>query len=106
MSGHGGPTLKRRRLPYHSERDMLELEARAGIHAGMLPSSAGLDLVDGLTGGVHSPQQDMRGWTVQQPFEHVDCPVNHPCILCAKVVDPDFLRDHNCAVKRELELMN
>lgn len=102
-SGLGGPTTNRRRLLNHTEHDMLELEARAGIYAGTR-SNIG-DKLDGLSGGVHSPQQDMRGWTVQQPFTHVDCPVLHLCIMCTKVVDPDFLRDHQCAVLHELELM-
>ena len=103
MSGLGGPTSNRRRLATHSDLDMLELEARSGIYAGA--RSNGGDELDGLTGGVHSVQQDMRGWTAQQPFTHVDCPVSHLCIMCNKVVDPDFLRDHQCAVLQELELM-
>lgn len=85
---------------------MLELEARRGIHAGMLPSNTRYaDELDGLTGGILSPEQTMRGWSAQQPFSHVDCPVMHVCIMCGKVVDPDYLKDHagkECRVKREL----
>ncbi len=87
---------------------MLELEARSGIHAGLLPSNArGAEAVDGLTGMTHTPEQSMRGWTSQQPFSHVDCPVMHRCIMCGKPVDPDELRDHfnvKCRVLRELRL--
>lgn len=100
------PTTSRRRLPYHTDADMLELEARRGIHAGMLSANArNADMLDGLTGGILSPEQTMRGWTAQQPFVHVDCPVLHVCILCSKKVDPDYLKDHpaECRVRRHLE---
>ena len=100
-----GPTMNRRRLPAgHTEEDLLELEARRGLHAGMLPSNRARAMnVDGVTGGHATEEQTMRGWTAQQPFAHVDCPVMHVCILCAKTVDPDFLREHRCRVRAELE---
>lgn len=100
-----GPTSQRRRLPYHSEQDMLELEARAGIYANGLPSSPTRgQVMDGWSGQMLTPEQTMRGWTAQQPWVHVDCPVMHLCILCAHLVDPDYLRDHarDCAVAKEL----
>lgn len=85
---------------------MLELEARRGVHAGLLPSNArNAEAVDGLTGMNHTPEQAMRGWTSQQPFVHVDCPVLHRCIMCGKTVDPDDLREHfnvTCRVRKEL----
>lgn len=82
---------------------MLELEARRGIHAGMLPTNlAKADYVDGLTGSLATPEQRMRGWTTQQPYSHVDCPVIHVCIMCGRKTDPDFLRDHKCRVAEEL----
>jgi len=99
-----GPSTRRRPLAGHTEADMLELEARRGIHAGMLPTNAAkADYVDGLTGQLHTAEQSMRGWTTQQPFHHVDCPVSHICILCGRKTDPDFLRDHRCKVAAELE---
>lgn len=85
---------------------MLELEARAGVHAGMLPSNAGGDVMDGVTGGVWSPEQSQRGWTAQQPWSHIDCPVLHFCVLCGRTVEPDFTRDHalkECKVKRKMK---
>lgn len=82
--------------------ETLEIEARAGIHAGLLPSNAGPEM-DGWSGMPLAPEQTMRGWTAQQPFVHVDCPVMHFCILCSGIVDPDFLRDHTCKVARALE---
>jgi hypothetical protein len=100
------PTRNRRPLPYHSEIEMLELEARRGIHAGMLPSNQNGDAMDGVTGGRISAEAQERGWTSQQPWSHVDCPVMHICVLCGKTVDPDYLRDHaqtKCRVRRELE---
>lgn len=103
------PTTHRRRLPYHSEQDMLELEARRGIHAGMLPSNASrAEEMDGVTGGLATPEQKMRGWSAQQPFVHVDCAVMHHCILCGSVIDPDYLKDHanKCRVRRQLELLH
>ena len=93
---------RRRALPNHTLEETLELEARSGIHAGILPSNQG-DVLDGFTGTVHTAEQDMRGWTAQQPFTHVDCPVMHLCVMCAAVIDPDFLRDHACKVARALE---
>jgi hypothetical protein len=100
-----GPSTRRRRLPYHTDADMLELEARGGIHAGLLGSnkSAWSDALDGIHGGVHTPEQDIRGWTAQQPFDHVDCPVTHGCVLCWRPVDPDHIRDHKCKVAIFLE---
>lgn len=82
---------------------MLELEARAGLHAGLLPSNAG-DAMDGMTGASLTAEQTMRGWTAQQPWSHVDCPVMHICIFCGKTADPDLLRDHarDCLVAKEL----
>ena len=98
------PSRNRRRLPYHTDADMLELEARGGIHAGMLPSNyLNATPVDGVSGLAHTAEQDARGWTTQQPWSHVDCPVMHLCILCAKRVDPDDLRGHVCRVAFELE---
>lgn len=101
-----GPSTRRRRLPYHTDADMLELEARAGIHAGLLPAnqSAWSDALDGVHGGVHSPEQDMRGYTAQQPWDHVNVPVSHGCILCWQRVDPDDMRGHNCPVNTYLEV--
>lgn len=96
-----GPSTRRRPLPGHTERDMLELEARRGIHVGILPS-ANHEQLDGVTGMVHTVEQDMRGWTAQQPWSHLDVPVVHICILCATMVEPDFLRDHRCKVAAEL----
>lgn len=98
------PTRNRQRLPNHTVEETLEIEARRGIHAGMLPSNRG-DAMDGWTGTVHTPEQDMRGWTAQQPFAHVDCPVMHVCIFCAKVLDPDFLRDHQLAGKTPCKVL-
>lgn len=98
-----GPTTRRRLLNGHTEQEMLELEARRGIHAGLLPSNRG-DALDGLTGGVAAAEGGMRGWTSQQPFVHVDCPVAHLCILCAGVVEPDYLKEHRCKVKAELAI--
>lgn len=101
-----GPSPQRRRLPYHSEQDMLELEARQGIYVNALPAAREREQVlDAWSGTVLTPETNMRGWTAQQPFVHVDCPVMHRCVLCAIIVDPDFLRDHerDCTVARELE---
>lgn len=104
------PMTRRQSLPLHTMEETLELEARRGIHAGLLPSNQGGDLLDGFTGSVHTPEQSMHGWTAQQPFSHVDCPVMHLCIFCAKVIDPDFLRDHQltgtspCRVLKELSV--
>lgn len=101
---HAAPGQRRRNLPGHTDEEMLRLEARRGIHAGMLPSNiARAEPVDGLTGGSAAPEGAMRGWTAQQPWTHVDCPVMHYCIMCAREVDPDRLRDHQCHVRAELE---
>lgn len=99
-----GPTMNRRRLPPgHTEEDLLELEARRGIHAGLLPSNAArAEILDGISGAAHTKEQDQRGWTAQQPWMHVDCPVLHLCIMCALVVEPDDLRGHHCKVAAEL----
>lgn len=79
----------------------MRLEARRGIHAGMLPSNTAPD-IDGVNGMPVAPEQNMRGWTAQQPWTHVDCPVMHFCILCNDELDPDYLRDHRCPVQLEL----
>lgn len=95
----------RRRIPHHTAEEMLELEARSGIYAGALPSArARAEMLDSVTGTLATPEQSMRGWTAQQPFVHVDCPVMHRCVMCALTVDPDYLRDHarDCKVEREL----
>jgi len=100
-----GPTSKRRRLPYHSEADMLELEARQGIYVNALPAAREhAQPLDSWSGTVLTPETSMRGWTAQQPFVHVDCLVMHRCVLCAKLLDPDYLRDHarDCLVMKEL----
>jgi hypothetical protein len=83
---------------------MLELEARRGVHVGMLPSN---QRDPALTGPVQhgDPKEadlEWRGWTAQQPYTHVDSDVLHLCVLCAGVVQPDFLRQHNCPVTEEL----
>lgn len=96
---------RRRRLPNHTEDETLELEARAGIYVNALPTArARAEELDGVTGYVLAPEQTMRGWTAQQPFVHVDCPVMHRCVMCSFLVDPDFLRDHarDCKVMKEL----
>lgn len=82
---------------------MLELEARRGIHVGILPS-ANHDVIDGISGMMHTPEQDMRGWSAQQPWSHVYA-TPHICILCATLVQPDFLRDHHCKVAAELAVV-
>ena len=100
-----GPAMRRRLPPGHTERDMLELEARRGIHAGMLASNVARAVeLDGVTGGPTGAENKMRGWTAQQPFHHVDCPVMHLCVLCGKGLEPDFLRDHKCRVALELSV--
>lgn len=98
-----GPTLRRQRLTGHSEAEMLELQARAGVHAGLLPTNrVGHTDLDGMTGAPVTSEQSQRGWTAQQPWGHVDCPVLHVCVLCAEYIDPDHLRQHVCAVALEL----
>lgn len=94
------PHNRRRRLPYHTDADMLELEARQGLHAGLLNDnqSAWSDALDGVHGMPHTPEQDAFGWTAQQPWDHVACPVTHACVLCGNAVDPDFIRGHVCRV--------
>lgn len=88
---------------------MLELEARRGIHAGMLPANLSrAEEMDSLSGGVATPEQSMRGWSAQQPFVHVDCDVMHVCILCGKEIDPDYLKSHvgDCRVAKQLEQLH
>lgn len=100
-----GPHTRRNRLPNHTYEETLELEARQGIYVNALPSArANAQPVDGWSGSVLTPETTMRGWTAQQPWVHVDCPVMHRCIMCAVIVDPDELRDHarGCKVEREL----
>ena len=83
-----------------------ELSARRSVHAGVLPSNlarAETPNSDWYGDSSQSIEQTMRGWTAQQPFAHVDCAVMHMCILCASWIDPDSLRQHVCAVLKELE---
>lgn len=105
MTTPGPRGMSRRRLANHTEQETLELEARQGIYVNHLPSArATAEVLDAVTGTVLTPEQEMRGWTAQQPFVHVDCPVMHICVMCALVIDPDYLRDHerDCAVTKEL----
>ena len=105
MTYPGPPGMSRRRLANHTEAETLELEARQGIYVNALPSArASAEVLDAVTGTVLTPEQTMRGWTAQQPFVHVDCPVMHICVMCAVLTDPDYLRDHarDCKVTREL----
>lgn len=100
-----GPPTRRRRLPNHTEEETLELEARQGIYVNALPTArARGEVLDGWSGQALQAEQTMRGWTAQQPFVHVDCPVMHRCVMCSRLVDPDFLRDHarDCKVMKEL----
>lgn len=96
-----------RRLPYHTEEETLRIQARDGLHAGTLPSNqprSPSDRLDGLTGAGFSDEG--RGWTAQQPWEHVDVPCLHVCVLCSKYVDPDFLRSHPQKCKVALTLLS
>lgn len=105
MTYPGPRGMSRRRLPNHTEAETLELEARQGIYVNAMPSAlASAEVLDSITGTMMTPEQTMRGWTAQQPFVHIDCPVMHRCVLCATLVDPDYLRDHarSCAVAKEL----
>jgi hypothetical protein len=99
VSFYPSPSTRRRALPHHTDAETLELEARAGVYARPRHEP-----MDGLSGMPLQAEQTMRGWTAQQPFVHVDCPVQHLCVMCALVVDPDYLRDHarDCAVTLEL----
>lgn len=100
-----GPTSRQFR-PMVTPEEQDELTARRSVHAGMLPTNlahaqyASFSTMGGAQ--LWSPEQQMLGWTAQQPFEHVDCAVMHVCISCAKMIDPDELRKHDCKVKNEL----
>lgn len=94
--------------PFITPDEQDELDARRPVHAGMLPTNIASHVyVTGsmynAQGGAYSPEEDMRGWTAQQPFTHVECYVLHTCIYCAENLDPNLLRQHECAVRRELE---
>ena len=100
-----GPTQRKfRSLVTPEEQD--ELAARRSVHAGMLPTNlahaqyANFSTMGGSN--LWSPEQEMFGWTAQQPFAHVDCDVMHLCVYCAKMLDPDLLRKHDCKVRNEL----
>lgn len=99
MTYPGPQGMRRRRLANHTEEETLELEARQGVY--VRPTG---DVLDGWSGAALTPEQQMRGWTAQQPWVHVDCPVMHVCVMCSLLVDPDYLRDHarDCAVTLEL----
>lgn len=82
-----------------------ELSARRSVHAGILPSNlsrAQESNSDWYGDSASSEEQKLRGWTAQQPFAHVDCAVMHMCVLCAALIDPESLRQHQCAVRAEL----
>lgn len=101
-----GPTPRSfRPLVTPAEED--EQAARRPVHAGMLQANIEHHVyitgsMYSADGGAYSPEEDLRGWSAQQPFSHVDCDVMHLCVFCAKMVDPDFLRAHDCRVLLEL----
>jgi hypothetical protein len=92
--------------PYIRPDEQDELDARRPVHAGILPSNKSWGTSASFSWGGSasvSEEESMRGWTAQQPFSHVDCDVMHLCIYCAVYLDPNRLRQHECAVRRELE---
>lgn len=94
---------KRRRVSYEEE---LELEARRSVHAGVLPANlerAQVSNSDWYADSAVTLEQQQRGWTAQQPFAHVDCDVMVICVFCARSLDPDYLRQHDCPVLEEVE---
>lgn len=92
--------------PFITPDEEDELSARRSVHAGILPSNlahAQTPNSDWYGNSAQTVEQSQRGWTAQQPFAHVNCAVMHMCVLCAAWVDPDCLRQHDCAVRKELE---
>ena len=73
----------------------VQLAARAGVDASSLPSNRALPN-DVTAESLH------RGWTVQQPYTHITCPVPLACVLCAEELDTRDWIKHDCAVVRML----
>jgi hypothetical protein len=84
-----------------SQLNSLWADLRAGIdeRAGVFVVPTGA-LTNGATGLPVTEEESMRGWTVQQPYEHRHYPVKvHLCALCGGAVDPDKLTGHDCRVR-------
>ncbi len=70
---------------------IVEAETRRGVYANGLPSNR--ELPNDVT-----EESLHRGWTVQQPFEHVTCAVPISCVLCGSSLDSRNWVAHSCPV--------